>query len=504
MRVLTSAEMAAVDRAAQKKAKIPSRLLMERAAEGVVALGGDLFPGTRRVAVLCGPGNNGGDGLAAARLFHARGISPTIVLLAAPGHFRNDPLANWKAAREREIPWRAARDARAALAKADLVVDALFGTGLSRPLAGPARRLVEAANASGRPILAVDVPSGLSGDRGDVFGPAIRATATAAIAALKRCHVLYPARSRCGEIAVVDIGIPEALVETRAHRFATIGRDEIAPLFPPRAPDTHKGDAGRVVILAGSRGKAGAALLAALGALRGGAGLVTIACPASIERGYLARLPEAMTLPLPDEDGALGAGAAKALRPLLADADAVAAGPGIGTGEGARRAVEAVLRSGVPALFDADALNAFAGRPETFRRAAPTIVTPHPGEAGRLLGRSTRAVQADRPAAAAELSRRTRAIAMLKGAGTISASPEGNLWLNSTGSPALAKGGTGDVLAGVGAAFLAQGLEAADAAVAAAFVHGLAGEWSGAERGERGTLASEVADAVAGVLRSFE
>ena len=504
MRILTSAEMAAVDRAAQKKGKIPSLVLMERAAEGIVALAGDLFPGARRVAVLCGPGNNGGDGLAAARRLHARGIAPAIVLLAPPEKLRGDPLANWKAARERDIPWRAARDAAPALAEADLVIDAIFGTGLSRPLAGPARRLVEAANASGRPILAVDVPSGLSGDRGDVFGPAIRARATGAIAALKRCHVLYPARARCGEIAVVDIGIPDALLETRAHRFAIVGREEIAPLFPRRAPDAHKGDAGRVVVVAGSRGKAGAALLAALGALRAGAGLVTIACPESIERGFLARLPEAMTRPLPDEGGALAAGAAKALVPLLEDADAVAVGPGLGTGDGARRAVHAIVRSGVPALFDADALNAFAGRPEAFRRRAPAIVTPHPGEAGRLLGSPAAAVQADRPKAAAELARRTRAIAMLKGAGTICASPGGNLWLNPTGSPALAKGGTGDVLAGVGAALLAQGLEASDAAVAAAFVHGLAGEEAGAARGERGALASEVADAVAFVLRSFE
>ena len=504
MRILTTAQMASVDRAAQRRAKIPSRVLMERAAEGIVLLAADLFPGVRRAAVLCGPGNNGGDGLAAARLLHARGIASTIVLLEPPRRFRGDALANWEAARERELPWVPARGAGRALEEADLVVDALFGTGLSRPLAGEARRLVEAANASDRPIVAVDVPSGLSGDRGNVFGPAIRARATGAIAALKYCHALYPARARCGEIAVVDIGIPDALLETRAHRFAMVGRDEIAPLFPRRAPDAHKGDAGRVAIVAGSRGKAGAAALAALGALRAGAGLVTIACPDSVERGFLARLPEAMTLPLPDADGALAPEAVDALLPLLRSCDAAAVGPGLGTGEGARRAVRAVVRSKVPALFDADALNAFAGRPGDFRRPAATIVTPHPGEAARLLGSSGAAVQADRPAAAAELARRSRAIALLKGAGTISASPAGNLWLNPTGSPALAKGGSGDVLAGVGAAFLAQGLEAADAAVAAAFVHGLAGERAGAARGERGTLASEVADAVADVLRSFE
>ena len=507
MRILTSGEMAAVDRAAQRKAGIPSLVLMERAAEGTLELAADRFPGARRVAVLCGPGNNGGDGLAAARLLHARGIAATIVALEPPDGFRGDALANWKAARERELPWipasRAAVVARE-LDEADLVVDALFGTGLSRPLSGRARRLVAAANAAGRPILSVDVPSGLSGDRGDVFGPAIRARATAAIAALKRCHAIFPARALCGEIAVVDIGIPDALLETRAHRFAMIGWEEIAPLFPRRPPDAHKGDAGRVAIVAGSRGKAGAALLAALGALRAGAGLVTIACPASIEPGFLARLPEAMTLPLPDEDGALSPAAAEALRALLESCDAAAVGPGLGTGEGARRTVAAVAAARLPALFDADALNAFAGRPEAFRRKAPSIITPHPGEAARLLGSTVARIQRDRPAAAAELARRARAVAMLKGAGTISASPTGNLWLNPTGSAALAKGGTGDVLAGVGAAFLGQGLEASDAAVAAAFVHGLAGEAAGAARGQRGALATEVADAVADVLGSME
>ena len=504
MRILTSAQMASVDRAAQRKEKIPSLFLMERAAEGIVALAADLFPGARRVAVLCGPGNNGGDGLAAARIFHARGIAATIVTLENPERFRGDALANWKAARERELPAVPARAGGRPIADADLLVDALFGTGLSRPLGGAARRLVEAANASGRPIVAVDVPSGLSGDRGDVFGPAIRARATGAIAALKYCHALYPARVLCGEIAIVDIGIPEALIETRSHRFAMIARDAVAPLFPRRDPSAHKGDAGRVAIVAGSRGKAGAGMLAALGALRAGAGLVTIACPESIERGFLARLPEAMTLPLPEEDGALSRDAADALRPLLETCDAAAVGPGLGTGEGARRAVRAVMRSRVAALFDADALNAFAGNPEAFRRKAATVITPHPGEAARLLGSSAAAVQTDRPRNAAELARRSRSVAVLKGAGTITASPGGFLWLNPTGSPALAKGGSGDVLAGVGAAFLAQGLEAADAAVAAAFVHGLAGEAAGEERGERGTLASEVADAVAAVLRSFE
>ena len=508
MRILTSSEMAAVDRAAQRR-RISSRLLMERAAEGVVALAHDVFPAARSLVVLCGPGNNGGDGLAAARLWRGTGLDARVVALAPPTRFRGDARANWEAAAAAGVPSIDASDrlpdARRALAAADLIVDALFGTGLTRALSGVARRLVEAANASGRPILAVDVPSGLSGDSGARPGPAIAARWTGAIAALKRCHVLYPAREQCGEIAIIDIGIPEDLLETRRHRFAMIGSPEIAPLFPRRRRDAHKGDFGRVTIVAGSRGKAGAALLCAAGALRTGSGLVTIASPSSIERGFLARLPEAMTHPLPDADGALSPESADAIEALLARSDAAGIGPGLGTGRGAAAAVSAVISSRIPAVFDADALNLNAGEPEAFRRRrAPTVLTPHPGEAGRLLGVSAREVERDRPRAGAELARRSRAVVVLKGAPTLTADPSGMLWCNSSGSPALAKGGTGDVLTGVIASLLGQGFEPSDAAVSAAFVHGLAGEAAGRARGERGALASEVADAVGRVIGELE
>jgi hydroxyethylthiazole kinase-like uncharacterized protein yjeF len=508
VRILTSAEMAAVDRAAQRGG-IPSRELMERAAEGIVEMAHAVFPGAGNVAVICGPGNNGGDGLAVARLWRAAGADVRVLTLEPPGRLRGDARANWDAARAAGVPatpWPGPRgDSSRMLARADLIVDALFGTGLSRALSGAARRLVEAANGSGRPILAIDVPSGLSGDSGDLLGPSIAARWTGAVAALKRCHVLHPARERCGEIAVIDIGIPDALVETRRHRFAMIGAPEIAPLFPRRRPDAHKGDFGHVAIVAGSRGKAGAALLCGSGALRAGSGLVTIAVPGSIEGGFVARLPEAMTLPLEEEDGELSPRAADAVAELLGRMDAAGAGPGLGAGRGAAAVVAAMIGSSVPAVFDADALNLQAGNPEAFRRRrGPTILTPHPGEAGRLLGRSSRRVQADRAGAAAELARRARSVVILKGAPTITADPSGMLWCNSSGSPALSKGGSGDVLTGIAASFLGQGLDASDAAVAAAFVHGLAGEAAGEARGERGALASETADSIGRVLQMLE
>lgn len=502
--------MSAVDRAAQKKEKIPSLLLMERAAEGVADLVRARFPGSKRIAVVCGPGNNGGDGLAVARLLAGSGASPRIFLLGSPGRLRGDPARNLSRAEAAGLVsvdlssrpgWN---DFRSAVSSMDVIVDALFGTGLSRPLTGVARRTVEAINASERPVVAVDVPSGLSGDSGNPPGPAVRADWTAAVAALKRCHVLFPARSRCGEIAIVDIGIPDELIETKAHRFAVVSEEAIAPLFAKRAEDAHKGDFGHVAVVAGSRGKSGAALLCALGALRAGAGLVTIACPESVEPRFSSALPEAMTLPLPEESGALSARAEAPLLAFLEKCDAAAVGPGLGTAAGTVRLLSSLVsRARIPILFDADALNAFSGRPEVFRRRkAATILTPHPGEAARLLSKSTSEIQRARPESAAALARRSGSVAVLKGAGTLTADRAGRVWWNPTGTPALAAGGSGDVLSGIGASLLAQGFEADDAAVAAVFVHGLAGERAAAGA-DRGILATEVAAAIPRVLESF-
>ncbi|MGH9443018.1 MAG: NAD(P)H-hydrate dehydratase [Thermoanaerobaculia bacterium] len=510
MRILTSAEMAAVDRAAQRREKIPSLLLMERAAEGVVELLCSRFPAANRIALVCGPGNNGGDGLAAARLLAARAVSPKIFLLGTAAGLSGDAAANLSKASEAgleavELPSRSGwNEFRFAVSSMDVIVDALFGTGLSRPLTGLAKRTVETINSSNRPVVAVDVPSGVSGDSGELAGPSVRADWTAAVAALKRCHVLFPARERCGEIAVVDIGIPDRLLETKRHRFAVVPAEAIAPLFLPRPRDANKGDFGHVAVVAGSRGKAGAAMLCALGALRAGAGLVTIACPESIEPRFTAALPEAMTLALPEQAGALSDRAERPLLALLENCTAAAVGPGLGTSRGTVRLVSAVVaRSAIPALFDADALNAFPGRPEVFRRRkAATILTPHPGEAGRLLSKSTSEIQRSRPESAAELARLSGAVAVLKGAGTLTADPSGRTWWNPTGTPALAAGGSGDVLSGIGASLLAQGFEAVDAAVAAVFVHGLAGERA-AGGSDRGILASQVASAIPGVLSSF-
>jgi ADP-dependent NAD(P)H-hydrate dehydratase / NAD(P)H-hydrate epimerase len=512
MRVLTSVEMAAVDRAARRKAGVPGLLLMEHAAAGCVALLSERFPGWRRVAVVCGPGNNGGDGLAIARLAAAEGLEPQVFSLAAPERFLGDARENARAwigrgGRIRRLAGaRSFEDLEQALGRCDGVIDALFGTGLSRPLSGPAARLVRRINGSARPILSVDVPSGLSGDATSPSGPVIGATVTAAIAAPKICHVVAPAREFCGEVVVVDIGIPEELIEIPRHRVHLVGSDAVARALPRRPDDSHKGDFGHVAVVAGSIGKAGAAVLAARAALRGGAGLVTVLVPESIEPRITPALPEAMTLPLAEEHGALAAEAADEALAFLAGCDAIVLGPGLSTSESARRAVRRiVLSSTAPLVLDADGLNNFAGDLRALaRRRGPIVLTPHPGEAARLLRTRSRLIQADRIAAVREIARRARAVAVLKGAGTLVASADGEVFVNPTGGPVLATAGSGDVLSGLLGALLAGPFEAIDAAVCGVFLHGAAGDRVAQARGDRGAMASDFAEALPEVMKDLE
>jgi len=506
--VLDSRAMRAAD-ADAVRGGTPSDDLMESAASALVrALARDLRSGP--VAVVCGPGQNGGDGLAAARLLALRGYRPSVFLLAAPDAYRG------AAARHLEravgiglvpVALTAASGFRAlgrALSESGCVVDALFGTGLSRPLAGSARRAAAAINASGRPVLAADVPSGLYADRGDAPAGAVRARRTVAFGAPKLCHVLPPATDVCGDVEVADIGIPRSALDRRASRVWWTEPADVRALLPRRRVESQKGDFGRLAIVAGSRGKSGAALLSARGALRAGAGLVTVFCAASIADALWTALPESMTRPLPEEDGALSAAAAAQLARELRAFDAAVVGPGLSTAPGAAAAVEAVLGARIPVVADADALNAFAGRPSRFaRRRAATVLTPHPGEAGRLLSRGAGDVQADRLASARALARRARSVVLLKGARSLVAEPGGQVTVNPTGTPLLATAGSGDVLSGIVGALLAGGLSARDASVAGAWLHGAAARALSDRLGDAGLLSHEVADAVPGVRRAL-
>lgn len=503
MRVLTAAAMREVDRRAIEELGVPSLVLMENAALGVVEALAERFPRAERVAIVCGPGNNGGDGLAIARHLACRGYEPIVRLhdfgrpLTADAAVQLAVVEKMGIALERAGGEAGIRETVAVVAACDLLVDALFGTGLSRPLAGEAATLVDALDALRVPRLAVDLPSGLDGDRGDRVGPTLRADVTVALAAPKVAHVLAPAARLVGELAVAELGIPGWLIDEAPGGLGLLLGDELAGWLPVREPDSHKGTFGHLLIVAGSSGKAGAAILAARAAVRGGAGLVTVACPAPIAPQVDLGSLESMTLALPStESGGLALAGLEALVSAAQERTAVALGPGLGddpeTREVVRRTVLAVDR---PLVLDADGLNAWAGRAgDLADRPAPTLLTPHPGELARLLDCSTAEIVADRIAAARRAVELTRAVVVLKGHQTVVATPEGEQHLNTTGNPGMASGGSGDVLTGLAGALLAQGLEAATAADLAVHLHGLAGDLAAAELGGVAVPASELVE----------
>ena len=319
-----------------------------------------------------------------------------------------------------------------------------------------------------------------------------------AFAAPKLCHVFFPAREFCGEVVVRDIGISRETLGRAGSGLAQVEPEDVRRLLSPRRLDAHTGDFGRVAVIAGSRGKAGAAILCARAALRAGAGLVTVFCPESLEDVVVGALPEAMTRGLEEKSGGLSAKAGRVAVLALEDFDAAVAGPGLGMAPGTVEAVEEIARRArVPLVCDADFLNVFAGRPGLLaRRRSPTVLTPHPGEAARLLGVTARTVQGDRARAASAIARSARSVVVLKGAGTLTATPDGRLAVNPTGTPLLGTAGSGDVLAGAIGALLAGGMPAREAAIAAVYLHGAAGELLAARLGDAGLLTAELADAL--------
>lgn len=512
MRVLDAAQMREVDRRAIEEIGIPSIVLMEHAGQRVVeameSAFGDL--GARRVAVLCGRGNNGGDGFVVARLLRGRGLDPTVFLLAAPDAVRGDARTNLDilgriGARVLAVPDSAAWARHASgIAGYDLIVDAVVGTGLGRPLDGMLRDVVDDLNAAPAPIVAVDLPSGLSADGHQPLGPTVQAAVTVALGAPKIPLVLPPCDARAGELVVADIGIPADVIDgVEGPRLELLTPAGIRRLIPKRPPGAHKGDCGHVLMVAGSRGKTGAACLAGVGALRSGAGLVTVATPGSCVPAVAAGAPEYMTLPLPETAGGTVSG--EALEAVLeARCDVIAVGPGLGAGTGSVRLVHGLLeRARVPLVLDADALNVCAGEPSRLdRRAAPDVVlTPHPGEMARLCGGSAAEVQADRLGTARRFASKRRVHVVLKGARTLVAGPDGGVYVNPTGNPGMATGGTGDVLAGVVAAWLGQLGDTTAACNAGVYLHGLAGDLAAASRGEVAMTASDLAAALGQAVR---
>ena len=494
VRVLTAESMRRLDRAAIESLGLPSLVLMENAAAGVADALGETWPQATSAAIFCGPGNNGGDGLALARLLAVRGYRVEPWLVLGEGRTADDLAGD--AAVQRDLCRKLGLESRLltevglerALARAaahDVVVDALFGTGLSRSLEGAFADLVSALSELGRPRLAVDLPSGLSGSTGRPLGPHFQADLTVTFAALKVAHVLPPACDAVGRVVVADLGFPVELAAPEPGDLELLTAEELraeAPeLLAPRPAESHKGSYGHALVVAGSEGKAGAALLAVRAALRAGSGLVTAGVPASLAGILDGASPESMTLSLPETAGALAEAAAPVALDALVDKDALALGPGLGRGRATRSAIRALLEdlgeAGPPWVLDADGLQAYAGRLEEIARVSvPGILTPHPGEMGALLGLSSREVQENRVGAVRRAAQASGAVVVLKGHRTLVASPSGALSVNPVGNPGMATGGTGDVLTGILAALLAQGAETWTAARLGVYLHGLAGD----------------------------
>ena len=505
MRVLTTAQMRDADRRTIDTVEIPSAVLMENAGRQVVAAMERHWRSLdgQRVAVVCGKGCNGGDGFVVARVLAVSGVDTRVYLLVPASEIEGDAGMNLSALETVGVPvidvtepdaWAAHLPDIAAM---DMVVDALFGTGLARPLEGHWLTVVEDLNASGVPIVSVDLPSGLSADATHLIGAAIDATLTVTLGALKLPLLVTPAATRAGDVVVADIGIPDAVIGgLDGPRVEVLTRARARDLIVPRPDDIHKGDCGHVLIVGGSTGKTGAARLAALGALRSGAGLVTVATPRVCEPVVSALMPEYMTLGLDDTaDGTVSAEAVDTV--LAARCDVLAVGPGLGQGAGVRSLVRALVeRATVPLVLDADGLNAFADDPTGLvgREGRDLIITPHPGEMARLVGTTIEDVQTHRVDVARELAKTRELYVVLKGARTVVATPTGAVLINVTGNPGMATGGTGDVLAGVVAAWLAQLLDAEAACALGVLLHGLAGDLAAAEQGEEGLIASDLAD----------
>ncbi|HYD50167.1 MAG TPA: NAD(P)H-hydrate dehydratase [Terriglobales bacterium] len=505
MILVSRAEMRELDRLTIERYGTPGYTLMKRAAEGATDMLLQVFPHVRgrKVVILAGKGNNGGDGMIVARLLRRHRVKAEVVLLARRDEVAGDAaqaMRAYVAARgtliEASGP-NAVAEVAARIEGAALLVDALFGTGLNAPLAGTFQNVVELANASGIPVFAIDIPSGLDADRGVALGTAIQAEATATFGFAKIGQVIFPAARSVGVLGVVDIGIAPAAVDEVRPRARWLDADAARALMPHRAPDTHKGGTGHVLVIAGSRGHSGAALMCAHAACRGGAGLTTLAGPASLNTVFSLGRPEVMTATLPDRDGRITFDA-KSLRAMLAGKDAVCIGPGLGTHAAAKKTVELILReSNVPVLLDADALTIVSASLRLLRYArGPMVLTPHPGEMARLLGVSAAEVQLDRVTHARQFAEEHGCVLVLKGARTVIAAPDGQVTINASGNPGMATGGMGDALSGLIAALLAQGLSTGDAAALGVYLHGAVADHLASGRGPIGLLASDVIEGI--------
>ncbi len=531
MKILTAAQMREIDRRTVESCGVPSLLLMENAGVAVVEFLERKFPelAKERITILCGPGNNGGDGFVVARQLLQRGVKPRTVLFGDPERLPGDAAANFRMLVKVAGSPAVAKDAaewktlKQKFASTTLFIDSIFGTGLSRPLEGFYGELVGDLRASFQSRdeirwVAVDLPTGIPSDDGPLRGEFLRADYTVTFTAPKAAHIFPPACGHVGEWEVKTIGTPASLLETDDTLFMNYTDAEaVRRVLTPRPLDAHKGTFGHVLLVAGSRGKTGAAALAAQAAQRAGAGLVTVAAPLSAASLIASEAPEFMTAAMPETgQGTLSLQALEGDRfdKLVEGKTVLAVGPGLTTEpetvEVVRRLVETY---DIPLVLDADGLNAFslskAGAADKLAakgKARTRVLTPHPGEMGRLCGIGSAEVQAGRVEVAREFSSKNRLHVVLKGFRTLTAAPDGQVWVNGSGNPGMATGGAGDVLTGIVAGMMARysGQPVTEVVAAAVYLHGAAGDMAAESVGQEALIASDILNHVPEAIRRIE
>lgn len=501
--LVTGAQMAAIDRRAINSG-ISGIDLMESAGQGVTYAAKNLLNGfaNRHIVVLCGKGNNGGDGFVLARLAAQQGAFVHVFLFASLQDVQGDAKAHLERIAHLPITCVQSNNALASVHKAlhqtDLIIDALLGTGIKGAPRGLLAQAIDLLKEATCPIIAVDIPSGMHADTG--LGHYAPATQTVTFACPRIAHFFYPGRASCGHLYLIDIGIPQTDVHAENCSLFLIHAQWASQALPNRSPDAHKGNSGRVFILAGSVGLTGAAALSATAALRTGSGLVTLGIPKSLNDILECKVTEAMTCPLPEVRKArcLAFRARGHIAPHLAKSDAVAIGPGLGTHRETITLVHRLIEDlTCPAVIDADALNALVGHLDIIKNCQkPLVLTPHVGEFSRLTGQSIADVRQNPIDSAKNLAQHVGHTIVLKGAPTLVAHPNGCVYVNPTGNAGMATGGTGDVLTGVITSLIGQGLTPQIAAQLGVYIHGLAGDWVATHKGQHGLIASDIARAL--------
>ncbi len=511
--ITTAEEMRSLDSATIQGLGVPGVVLMEHAGFGVLMHMEEFFDGIegKNILVVCGKGNNGGDGFVVARWATKKGANVEVALLCEMEQLKGDALVNATIfqrlhSQQLHCITKDTKTLEGLLSWAEIVVDGILGTGLTSAAKGLAAHAIELINASERSVVAIDIPSGLSADTGQIPGPAIDADLTVTFGLPKVAHYSFPAADLVGEVRVVDIGIPSRFVEEAGISTYVPEERDAATLFPLRPLNSHKGRYGHLLGIAGSPGKTGAGIMTAQAALRVGTGLVTIGVPSSLNQIFESSLIEAMTIPLPHDDGYLLESAYDAIANALSGKTALAIGPGLGTNFSTIALVRKVVQEvELPMVIDADGINALAGALEILKdRKASTVLTPHPGEMARLIGSSPSSIQERRLETAREFASEYGVILVLKGAGTITALPDGRAFINPTGNPGMASGGSGDVLTGIIGGLLAQGVKGEDAAWAGVYLHGLAGDKAAQKKGEAALIAGDMIEAIPEILREWE